>query len=721
MIRQYELIDKIQQFNAKADVALLNRAYVYSMKAHGNQKRASGEPYLIHPLEVASIIADLHLDDASIAAALLHDTIEDTLATKEEIAKLFGAEVAEIVEGVTKLSKLEFNNKQKEQAENYRKLFLAMSKDIRVLLIKVADRLHNMRTLHCIPKPEKRRRIAQETMDIFVPLAERVGLYAVKTELEEIAFKELHPESFERISARLKSYREQDNLIGRVLDALKEELEEEGIDCEVKGREKAIPSIHKKMIQKNLTFDQLTDIVAYRIIVKDKVSCYEVLGKIHDIYKAIPGRFKDYISNSKPNGYQSLHTSVIGPFGNRMEIQIRDKDMDDIAESGVAAHWLYKQKEGVVNTEGMQYKWLKGLMETLQDSADAEEFIENAKMDLFDDQVFVFSPKGDLVTLPKGATPLDFAYNVHSEVGNKCQTAKINGRVAPLRTRLKNGDQVDITTSKNQQPTRGWLNLVVTGKARSAINRFLRLQERDELIRLGREMLEKAARRESLGYTEKNLTTQVLKDLKMSNLDDLYVGIAQGHAFPRQVFDILFPERNAEQQPLGEIEEVRQTAKPKYERRDTRVAIDGLTPGMAIYIAKCCNPLPGEDIVGIINTGRGISIHSSLCKNLDALSDQPDRWLDVRWSGQEEQQSADSLFIARLRVEALNEKGVLSLFSTAIYNAEANIEDLFIENKNKDHSTIRVDVEVSNLGHLERVMDAVRNLRCVTDVERLTN
>lgn len=722
MIRQYELIDKIQKFNDKADVALLNRAYVYSMKAHGNQKRASGEPYLIHPLEVASIIADLHLDDASIAAALLHDTIEDTLATKEEIAKMFGDEVAEIVDGVTKLSKLEFNNKQKEQAENYRKLFLAMSKDIRVLLIKVADRLHNMRTLHCIPKPEKRRRIAQETMDIFVPLAERVGLYAIKIELEEISFKELYPESYERISERLKSYREQDNLIERVLEALKEDLESEGLECQVIGREKSIPSIHKKMVQKNLTFDQLTDIVAYRVIVKDKVSCYEVLGHIHDIYKAIPGRFKDYISNPKPNGYQSLHSSVIGPFGNRMEIQIRDNAMDEIADSGVAAHWLYKQKTGVVNTEGMQYKWLKGLMETLQDSVDAEEFVENAKMDLFDDQVFVFSPKGDLVTLPKGATPLDFAYNVHSEVGNKCQTAKINGRVAPLRTRLKNGDQVDIITGKNQQPTRGWLNLVVSGKARSAINRFLRLQERDELIRLGKEMLEKSARRESLSYTEKAVTTQVLKILKITNLDDLYVGIAQGHSLARQVFDVLFPDRNTLPQ-VEELDEPRapDDTKPKYERRDTRIAIDGLTPGMAIYIAKCCNPLPGEDIVGIINTGRGISIHSSLCKNLDSLSDQPDRWLDVRWSGQNNDASADSLFVARLRVDAMNERGVLSLFSTAIYNAEANIEDLFVENKNNDNCSIRVDVEISNLAHLERVMDAVRNLRCVTDIERLTN
>lgn len=717
MIRQYELIEKIQAFNEKADIAFLNRAYVYSMKAHGNQKRASGEPYLIHPLEVASIIADLHLDDASIAAALLHDTIEDTLATREEIAEMFGEEVADIVEGVTKLSKLEFNNKKKEQAENYRKLFLAMSKDIRVLLIKVADRVHNMRTLKAIPKPEKRRRIAQETMDIFVPLAERVGLYALKTELEEIAFEELNPEAYARIEERLQSFREQDNLIERVLNALKEELESEGIKCEVKGREKTISSIHKKMMSKNLTFDQLTDIVAYRIIVKDKVNCYQVLGQIHDIYKAIPGRFKDYISNTKPNGYQSLHTSVIGPFGSRMEIQIRDKEMDEIADSGVAAHWLYKQKTGAALTEGLQYKWLKGLMDTLQDIEDADEFIENAKMDLFDDQVFVFSPKGDLVTLPKGATPLDFAYNVHSQVGDKCQTAKINGRVAPLRTKLQNGDQVDIITNKSQFPSRGWLSFVVTGKARSGINRFLRLQESDELIRLGREIFEKAARRESLSYTEKNLNSKVLSELKLNDLDELYAGVAKGNLYPKQVFDILVPDRNIIER-RSEIADTK-TYKGKTDRRDTRVGIDGLTPGMAIYIAKCCNPIPGEKIVGIINTGRGISIHGSECGNLTALSEQPERWIDVCWSGMSENEDENSLFVARLKVDMINDRGVLSTFSTSIYNTNANIEDLFIETKDVDNCTVRVDVEVKNVAHLEEVIDALRNLKCVTEIQRL--
>ena len=723
MIRQYELIDKILQYNKDANVAMLNRAYVFSMKAHGNQKRASGEPYLTHPLEVASILADLRMDDATIVAGLLHDTIEDTLATYDEIKGIFGVEIADLTEGVTKLSKLEFNNKKVEQAENYRKLFLAMAKDIRVLLVKVADRLHNVRTLSGFSKVEKKRRVAQETMDIFVPLADRIGLYTVKTEMEDICFHELNPEAYEQIEERMAHLRDQGNFVERVLEELKDDLAEAGIvDCDVKGREKAIYSIHRKMTKKNLAFDQLTDVVAYRIVVENQTKCYEVLGHIHNIYKAIPGRFKDYISNPKPNGYQSLHTSVIGPFGNRMEIQIRDKEMDAVADSGVAAHWLYKQQTGASQTEGMQYRWVKALMETLQNSEDAEELIENTKLDLFKENVYVFSPKGDLVSLPSGATPLDFAYNVHSEVGNKCQSAKINGRMATLRTPLQNGDQIEIITSKNQTPRPGWREFVVTGKARSAINRYLRQQEHDEQIRFGKDIIEKAARKESLSYPEKDLM-RAAKEMKEDNLDELYIGLAQGRVFPRQVFDVLFPERGKVDEPKG-LDSLPTGAAPKKtavgkDRRDTRVPIDGLTPGMAIHVAKCCNPVPGEQIVGIINTGKGVSIHATTCKNLEALAEEPERWLSVRWSGEAEFDDADTLFLARLRVMALNERGTLSNLSTAIFNAEGNIEDLFIENKSPDVFAIRVDVEVKNLGHLDSLIAAMRNLKCVTGVERL--
>lgn len=725
MIRQYELVDKVLKYNDKADVALLNRAYVFSMKAHGNQRRASGEPYLVHPLEVSAILAELRLDDASIAAGLLHDTLEDTLTTFEEIKSLFGEEVAVLTEGVTKLSRIEFNNKAVEQAENFRKLLLAMSRDIRVLLIKLCDRLHNMRTIDHIKKPEKRQRIAQETMDIYAPLADRIGLYKVKTELEDLAFRQLNPEEYARIESRMTYWREQDNLIERVVDALKDELVEAGIEAEVYGREKTIYSIYRKMVKKNLTFDQLTDIVAYRVVVKNKTRCYEVLGLIHDLYKAIPGRFKDYISAPKPNGYQSLHTAVIGPFGNRMEVQIRTDEMDEIAENGVAAHWLYKQlggskEERKAATEGQQYRWLRELVDQIQNTEDPEEFMENAKMDLFQENVFVFSPKGDLITLPAGATPLDFAYFIHSHVGNRCQAAKINGRVMPLRTKLNNGDQVEIITNKAQQPTPAWREFVVTGRARSAINRYLRGQALDEQVKLGKDILDKAVKREQLKISEKDLQ-KALGSLKANSVDDLYAGIAQGRLFPRQVFDVLFPDRN--QPGSVDDEAAAQLPSASIKRKNTasqETAIDGLTPGIAYHIAKCCSPLPGEPIVGIINTGRGITVHAKNCKTLESLSDQPDRWISLNWS-ETAMAEANQSFQVRLRMTINHQPGALSSVSTAIFNADGNIVDLNIENRAPDAYTLRCDIDVHDINHFQKVLAAVRNLTCVVDAERVQN
>ncbi len=516
MIRQYELIDKILKYNEKADIALINRAYVYSMKAHGNQKRASGEPYLTHPLEVASILADLQMDEATVCTGLLHDTLEDTLTTYDELKEIFSEEIADLTEGVTKLSRINFNNKSVEQAENFRKLFMAMTKDIRVLLVKLSDRLHNMRTIDHMKKETSKLRVAKETIDIFAPLADRIGLYAVKVELEDLAFRTLNRDEYDKIEERKTFLRQQDDLISRVESELQSELEEHKIEARVSGREKTIYSIYSKMVKKNLTFDQLTDIVAYRIILDDKAKCYEVLGLIHNLYKAIPGRFKDYISNAKPNGYQSLHTSVIGPYGQRIEIQIRTQEMHDVSEYGVAAHWLYKQSSGNINPSS--YRWVKELKEILQTTEDPEEFLENTKMDLFSDEVFVFTPKGDLITLPYGATPLDFAYNVHSDVGNKTHSAKINGRIVPLKTRLNNGDQVEIVTRKGQVPNPGWREMVTTAKARSAINRYLRAQELDAQIKLGREILEKAMRRDGYSWVEKDLQ-KVADAQKLQGID----------------------------------------------------------------------------------------------------------------------------------------------------------------------------------------------------------
>ncbi len=719
MIRQYDLIEKIQAYNDKADIALLNRAYVFSMKAHGNQRRASGQPYLVHPLEVASILADLKLDDTSIAAGLLHDTIEDTLATYDEIKKQFGEEVANLVEGVTKLSKIEFTSKEVEHAENFRKLMLAMSKDIRILLIKLADRYHNMGTLHHIKKPEKRKRIAKETMDIYVPLADRIGLYSIKVMLEDLSFRYLEPEEYEKIEKRMAFLTSQSNLVDKVIEDMQKHMEKFDIQTNISGRTKTVYSVYRKMESKNLTFDQLTDIVAYRIVV-DKISdCYEVLGHIHNIYKAIPGRFKDYISNAKLNGYQSLHTSVIGPFGNRMEVQIRTKEMHEVSESGVAAHWLYKQQHNEASTEGTQYKWVRRLMDMLQNTDDPEEFLENTKLSLFNDSVFIFTPKGDLITLPNGATPLDFAYDVHSEIGNHCQTAKINGRVVPLRTKLKNGDQVEVITSKKQTPSPGWKEFVVTGKARAGISRFLRLQARDEQIILGKEILEKAAKRDKLPYKEKDFA-KTLNSYNVTTVEDAYVALAQGRLYPRQIFSVMFPKEEEKPEELTDLPTSPNEDKKSLAKSNGAVGIYGLTPGMAIHIAKCCNPLPGEDIVGIINTGKGITIHAKDCKNLEALSDQPDRFLPVAW-GEEALDETGKVFQARLRVVLNHELGALSLFTTEVFNSEGNIIDFHIETKSFDTYVLSCDIEVKGVEHFKSIMSGIRKLKCVISAERIYN
>lgn len=739
MIRQYELIEKVQGYNPKANVGLINRAYVYSMKAHGNQTRASGQPYLVHPLEVASILADMRLDDATIAAGLLHDTLEDTLSTSEEIKRLFGDDVAELTEGVTKLSKVTFGDKSVEQAENFRKLLLAMSQDIRVLLIKLADRIHNMRTLEH-KKPESQRRTAKETMDIFSPLADRIGLHVVKAELEDRAFRILQPDDYALVESRMVEWREHDNLVPRVVGVLNDELKKAGIAAEVNGREKAIYSIYQKMVRKSLAFDQLTDIIAYRIIVADKRTCYEVLGLMHDRFKAIPGRFKDYISAPKPNGYQSLHTAVVGPFGNRMEVQIRTREMHDIAENGVAAHWLYKPVKGADKSEAVNglkadpsaspYRWLKGLVEQLQGVDDPTEFYENAKLELFSDNVFAFTPKGDLIQLPRGATPLDFAYAVHSNVGHKTVSAKVNGSVVPLRRVLNNGDMVEVVTSPNQHPNPGWRDMVVSSRARGAINRYLRQQEEGEQRKVGREILEKAARRDGWSWNEKDIS-KVLSKLpgnEMHNLDDMYLALGQGRLFPRQVHDVLYPGASA-QVAKAAANEVR---KPKLRKKkgdaDTvetpkqpghhSLGLEGLIPGMAVHFAKCCSPLPQEDIVGIISTGRGINVHMRTCRNLEQFADQPDRWLPVSWS-EPALKGELKKYVCRLRFHLRNTDGAVSSLTSALANEDANIIEISTEHRTADAITVRCEMEIRNKDHLNKLIQHLSNHKQLLGVEKV--
>ncbi|MEC8165979.1 MAG: bifunctional (p)ppGpp synthetase/guanosine-3',5'-bis(diphosphate) 3'-pyrophosphohydrolase, partial [Pseudomonadota bacterium] len=575
-----------------------------SMKAHGTQQRASGDPYFSHPVEVAGILSEKKLDTASIVTGLLHDTVEDTVATLDDIERLFGDEISRLVDGVTKLGQLELQSDQTKQAENFRKLLLAMSGDIRVLLVKLADRLHNMRTLSYIPKPEKRARIARETMDIYAPLAERIGIRDWKDELEDLAFTELNADARDSILNRLGFLREQgEDLVGQVVNELEQTLAAKGVKARVLGREKKAYSIWRKMQRRDVVFGQLSDIVAFRIIVDNIEDCYRTLGIIHNRYQVVPGRFKDYISIPKPNGYSSIHTGVMGPQMQRVEVQIRTQSMHEIAELGVAAHWQYKQGDSDPVKEGTQYRWLRELLEILEHAAEPEEFLEHTKLEMFADQVFCFTPKGDLFAMPFGATPVDFAYAVHTDVGNTCVAAKINGRIMPLRTRLKNGDQVEITTSKAQTPSPAWEAFVATGKARACIRRFIRSQRLEQYESLGREIVEKAFSRDGYELTRKAIKG-VLKKLDAENEVELYAAVGEGQTTGRDVLEAVYPgaKRRDNQKNIFSLEE----ARPKQKKKSHAIPIKGLIPGMAVHFAGCCHPLPGDRIVGIVTTGKGV-------------------------------------------------------------------------------------------------------------------
>ncbi|NQU69260.1 MAG: bifunctional (p)ppGpp synthetase/guanosine-3',5'-bis(diphosphate) 3'-pyrophosphohydrolase, partial [Rhodospirillales bacterium] len=526
MIRQFELVERVKSYDDATDEDALNRAYVFSMKAHGSQKRASGDPYFSHPLEVAGILTEFKLDCSSIITGLLHDTVEDTVATLDQIDAMFGPEVSRLVDGVTKLSQLELQSSDTQQAENFRKLLLAMSQDIRVLLVKLADRLHNMRTLGYISSPDKRLRIARETLEIYAPLAERIGIHQMKDELEDLAFDEIYPDASASIRNRLEFLQEQGgDLVPRIVESLKETLADHGIESIVHGRAKRVCSIWRKMQRKNVDFDQLTDIIAFRVLVDDVDACYRALGVIHTHYPMIPEQFDDYISTPKMNGYQSLHTAVIGPEQRRIEVQIRTREMHDFAELGVAAHWRYKQEE--VLKEGTQYRWVRELLDIMEHASGPEEFLEHTKLEMFQDQVFCFTPTGELIALPMGSTPIDFAYAVHSEVGDTCVGAKINGRALPLRTQLKNGDQIEIFTSETSTPAPAWEQMVVTGKARTRIRRFIRGAQREEFLRLGQAIVEKSYR--EAGYKpSKAVLERVLEQFEVKTVEDLYVGVGQG-------------------------------------------------------------------------------------------------------------------------------------------------------------------------------------------------
>ena len=696
MLRQYELVEKVRSYDPDADEGLINRAYVFSMQAHGSQTRASGDPYFSHPIEVAGILTDLKLDDQTIATAILHDTIEDTVATPEQIQKLFGKDVARLVDGVTKLSKIEAQSENERAAENLRKFLLALSDDIRVLLVKLADRLHNMRTLHHIKNAEKRRRIARETMDIYAPLAERIGMYEMMTEMQTLAFRELEPDAYASIMRRLKQLHEQGgDLVNRIGLGLQLHLADHDLEAEVTGREKHPYSIWRKMAERHISFEQLSDVMAFRVIVENVEDCYRALGLIHQRWPMVPGRYKDYISTPKRNGYRSLHTSVIHDSKMRIEIQIRTRAMHEQAERGLAAHWAYKEGRPAAD---IHVPWVDDLVEILEHAESAEELLEHTRMAMYQDRIFAFTPKGELIQLPKGATPVDFAYAVHTDLGDRTVGAKINGRVVPLRTILENGDQVEILASEAQHPQPSWLRFVATGKARSGIRRFVRHKERDETVELGRKIYDDIVARLPAELGDEALP-RALKKLKIESHDELMIAIARKRISDEAVMEALMPgSAGADVAP-----------RPRPQR--SAISIKGLTPGVAYHLADCCHPVPGDRIVGLRREDEEIEVHVIGCDTLASGIDAD--WLDLSWG--EGSEGAP----ARLAVIVRDVPGALGATASILGAKNANIVNLPLVHRDGSFQTFNLDIEVSDLAHLHTIIAALRDSDLVSSVERI--
>ena len=708
MIRQYELVERVKAYDPSTDEDAVNRAYVFAMKAHGSQTRASGDPYFSHPLEVAGILTDMRLDHSTIITALLHDTVEDTGATVADIESLFGKEVGRLVDGVTKLNRIDLQSDSSKQAENFRKLVIAMSEDIRVLLIKLADRLHNMRTLQYIVDEEKRKRIAVETMDIYAPLAERIGIQEFRDELEHLAFKELNPDAFDTVLSRLEFLiSEGGNIITEIETELAETCSASGLMASITGRRKTPYSVWTKMQRKSVNIEQLSDIVAFRLVVPSVMDCYKALGIIHSAYPVLPGRFKDYISTPKPNGYQSLHTGIIGPKRQRVEIQMRTSEMHDIAELGVAAHWNYKQGEKGAR-EGRQYRWMRELLEILEQASNPEEFLEHTKLEMYQDQVFSFTPKGDLIALPRGANLVDFAYAVHSEVGDACVAARINGKLRPLTTQLQNGDQVSIEVSKNANPSPLWEQFVVTGKAKAAIRRFIRNQRYEQFCDLGKAILQKTLRRVGIRYSQK-LLVQAINVLNFETIEDILAATGEGILSAQEVLHAVMPGGN--HNALVPVDNIVPMAHVK--KTDT-IPLKGLIPGMAFHYARCCHPLPGERIVGIVTTGKGVTVHTIDCETLEGFQSMPERWLDVSW----DIGSDTSRHIGRLGIVLENEPGSLGSVTSIIGKNLGNIINFKIISRSVDFFEMQIDVEVNDIKHLKNIIAVLRAIPVISSVER---
>ena len=696
MLRQYELVERVMSYAPDADEAMLNRAYVYTVQKHGTQTRASGDPYFSHPVEVAGLMTELKLDQETIITALLHDTVEDTLATTEEIERLFGPDVARLVDGVTKLSKIEAMTEKERAAENLRKFLLAMSEDLRVLLVKLADRLHNMRTLHYIKSEDKRRRIARETMEIYAPLAERVGMYEYMREMQLLAFEQMEPEAYATITGRLAQIRSSEGgQVDAIALSIKQALAEAGLRVEVSGREKHPYSIWKKMAERHVTFEQITDIMAFRVLTDSLADCYKALGILHTTWQMIPGRFKDYLSTPKSNGYRSLHTALIFENSMRMEVQVRTHEMHNTNEFGLAAHWAYKQGD---RPDG-QVGWLRDLIEIVDASHDAEELLEHTKLAIYQDRIFAFTPKGALHQLPKGSTPVDLAYSVHSDLGNFAVGAKINGRHMPLRTPLNNGDVVEIIKSGKASPQLAWLGFVVTGKARAAIRRAVRAKEKQEIAAIGRQLFDQIVSHlpSRIG---KKAVREAVKRLGLTSEEELMVAIGTAKLDDRQVMEALIPGSAA---GLAEPEQ--------WSGQERAISIRGLTPGVGVQLAECCHPVPGDRIVGLRQPDKGVEVHSIDCMTLASGTDTD--WLDLSWG------ERTTGAIGRLRVVLYNRPGTLAEATGIFAGNRANIVSLEMTQRDELFGGYEVDLEVTDLAHLTRIVSALRASDAVAQADRI--
>ena len=713
MIRINDIIDKITEYHPDADLDIIDRAYIYSARVHDGQVRLSGEPYLSHPLEVAGILADMKLDVVSVAAGLLHDVVEDTHATIEEINEMFGKDISHIVSGVTKLSILPFSSgSQARQAESIRKMILAMADDIRVILIKLADRLHNMRTLK-FHSPTKKAKIARETLDIYAPIAGRLGIYWIKKELEDASFMYIQPDEYSKIEQLVNQDKEEgEKYIETVKDLIKKKMDEHNLECEVLGRYKYFYSIYKKMLSQNLEFEDVYDIIAFRIILDTVPHCYEALGVIHSLWKPVAKKFKDYIGVPKPNMYQSLHTTVIGPFGERIEIQIRTWEMDKVAKSGIAAHWSYKEGLHLDEKTTKTFSWIQNLVENQENFENPDEFLENVRIDLFPDEVYVFTPRGEIKTVPSGATPVDFAYLIHTEVGNQCVGAKVNGRIVPLQYELKTGDTVEISTSKKSHPSKDWLNFVKTVKARSRIRQWIKTQEKERSITLGREMCEKAFRKYRLNFNtllKSEEMEKVVEHFGFKHVDDLIASVGYGKITPLQIIRKVEPKPEEKEDSASFLDKIISRVRKK--KPKTGVIVKGVDD-ILIKFGKCCQPVPGDSIIGYITRGYGVTVHRTSCVN--AMKMSPERQIDVEWSVD----IADT-YPVKILVRSYDRVGLLADITANISKNGANILSANTETRQSKIVDSLFTIAVENTDHLNRVLSAIRKVKHIQDVRRV--